>query len=111
MSQVIIYKNGVDEKALLSVVYPSPDFPIEEAARKDVPAGVPYRIIPLASLPTEQEYFNAWDIDMSSPDGIGIGEAAWFAEQEVIHQQEMAEYNAKVEEEMRRLAAEQESQG
>lgn len=107
MSNVIIYKNPSDENALISVVYPAPEMSIAEVARKDVPAGVPYKIVPFASLPTEQEYFNAWDIDMSEPDGVGIGEAAWFTEQEAIYQQQVAEYTAHVEEELRRLAAEQ----
>lgn len=107
MSYVIIYKNQSDEKALISVVYPAPEMPIAEVARKDVPAGVPYKIVPFDSLPTEQEYFNAWDIDMSEPDGVGIGEVAWFAEQEAIRQQQVAEYTARVQEELRRLDAEQ----
>lgn len=58
------------------------EFTIEEIARKDVPAGVPYKIIDVEEIPTDRTFRNAWEADFSSPDGYGIGAAAWFAEKE-----------------------------
>jgi len=54
---------------------------IEEIARKDVPAGVPYRIVNDTDFPEDNTFFNAFEADFSNPDGYGIGHEAWFAEQ------------------------------
>ena len=80
MSQVIIYPN---DEGWLSVVIPAFNcgIPIEEIARKDVPAGKPYHIIDAALIPTDLTFFNAWVADFNSPTGHGIGSDAWFAEQ------------------------------
>ncbi|AMS43186.1 MULTISPECIES: hypothetical protein [Aminobacter] len=56
--------------------------PIEEIARKDVPAGVPYRIINVTDLPEDRSERELWSADFAKPDGHGIGSEAWFAEQE-----------------------------
>lgn len=53
---------------------------IHDVARKDVPAGVPYRLISLAELPQDPAYRAAWRADFSEPDGIGVGADAWHAE-------------------------------
>jgi hypothetical protein len=55
--------------------------PIEEIARKDVPAGVPFIFVDEADLPTDYTFFNAWQGDFSNPHGYGIGPQAWFIEQ------------------------------
>ena len=76
--KLVIYANpegGVD------IVIPSGELPIEEVARKDVPSGVPYKIIDAADMPTDHTFRSAWEADMSNPDGVGIGADAWFAEQ------------------------------
>jgi hypothetical protein len=80
MNKVIIYPN---DEGWLSVVSPAPEcgIPIEEIARKDVPAGKPYYIIDASLLPQDSIFFNAWEADFSNPDGQGIGHDAWFAEQ------------------------------
>jgi hypothetical protein len=69
----------------LALIFPAPEcgLSIEEIARKDVPSGVAYRIINDTDIPSDHEYFNAWTIDMSNPDGYGIGAEAWYAEQEI----------------------------
>lgn len=78
MTQVIIYP--LDSGAL-AIVYPcDPSIPVEEIARKDVPAGVPFRIVSPSDLP-DPHYRDAWTADFSEPDGVGIGADAWFAEQ------------------------------
>jgi hypothetical protein len=68
----------------IAVIVPSADcgLTIEQIARKDVPAGVPYRIVTIDDLPPDRDFRNAWEADFSEPDGYGIGPEAWFAEQE-----------------------------
>lgn len=77
MSTLIFYPNG----NTISMVIPTGELAIEEVARKDVPAGVPYKLIDRANVPFDQyEFFGAWEINFSVPDGYGIGSDAWFAE-------------------------------
>lgn len=78
--QIILYATN---DGSLSVVYPSPacGLSVNEIARKDVPAGVPYLIVNVSDLPADRTYRDAWTADLSQPDGIGIGAEAWFAEQ------------------------------
>jgi len=54
---------------------------INEIARKDVPAGLPYRIIDEVDIPSDRTFREAWEADFTDPDGYGIGYEAWFAEQ------------------------------
>lgn len=63
----------------LCIVVPSGELALEEVCLKDVPAGVPYKIIDVSDLPQTREYRDAWEADMSNPDGYGIGSDAWFA--------------------------------
>jgi hypothetical protein len=79
MTKVIIYPQ---QNGSIVVVHPAGAMPVEEVARKDVPAGVPYKIINYTDLPEDQTFFNAWEADFSIPDGFGVGADAWFAEQE-----------------------------
>jgi hypothetical protein len=78
--QVIIYPN---DQGGIAIILPAPGcgIPLEEIARKDVPAGVPFRIIDASAIPTDRTYREAWTADFSAPDGYGIGAEAWFAEQ------------------------------
>lgn len=66
MSQVIIYKN---DNGGVSVIYPTAEavaaYSIEAIAKKDVPAGKPYKIIDASELPETREERNNWDIDVS----------------------------------------------
>ena len=75
--QVIIYPQ---ENGQVAVCYPTGELSIEEVARKDIPAGVPYKILNESDLPADHTFFNAWEADFSNPDGHGIGADAWFAE-------------------------------
>ncbi|MDH6229601.1 hypothetical protein M2281_000173 [Mesorhizobium soli] len=76
MTNLIIYPNGSG----VAVVTPSGTLPLSEVARKDVPAGVPYRIVDEADLPSDYSEFDRWTADFSNPDGYGIGAVTWFAE-------------------------------
>ena len=60
---------------------PLTDLPIGEIARKDVPPGVPFRIIDESDIPADRSRRELWTADFSNPDGHGIGAEAWFAEQ------------------------------
>ena len=44
---------------------------IEAIAAKDVPAGVPYKIIDTADVPTDRTFRSAWEADIAEPDGVG----------------------------------------
>jgi hypothetical protein len=69
-----------------AVIVPSPDaeISIEEIARKDVPAGLPYKIVPTSDIPDDRTFRDAWECVIDVPDGYGIGHAAWFAERGII---------------------------
>ena len=81
MNQRIIYPqpNGV-----VAIIIPTEEFlasyTIEDLAAKDVPAGVPYKIVDAADIPTDRTFRNAWEADFSAPDGFGIGHDAWAAQ-------------------------------
>lgn len=69
--QVIIYKSSEG----VHVIRPNLEFVemygIEAIAKKDVPAGKPYKIIDASELP-DRENRNQWDVDEADlTDGIG----------------------------------------
>lgn len=74
----IIYQNN---DGGVNILIPSGELSIEEVARKDVPFGVSYKIIDTADVPSDRTFRDAWEADMTQPDGVGIGQDAWFAEQ------------------------------
>jgi hypothetical protein len=78
MNQRIIYPN---DDGGVSILIPTGELELAEVARKDVPAGVAYKIVDVADIPTDRTFRGAWEADFSSPDGVGIGADAWFAEQ------------------------------
>lgn len=89
MSKIIIYpQNG----GSICVVTPTGAIPVEEVARKDVPAGVPFLFVEREQLPSDEIFFNAWEADFSNPDGTGIGQQAWFIEK---YNEEIAAINAE----------------
>jgi hypothetical protein len=69
----VIFKT---EDGGLSVLIPTPEalktYTLEQIAEKDVPEGVPYKIIDVSELPADRTFRNAWDIDESElTDGVG----------------------------------------
>lgn len=80
MAQCIIYQK---DEGGVAVVIPAPEcgLTIEEIAAKDVPAGKPYKIVAASDIPADRTFRNAWEADLSNPDGTGIGPDAWFAQQ------------------------------
>jgi hypothetical protein len=77
--QRIIYPSGAGVAVLIPAE--KSGLPVDEIARKDVPAGVPYRIVATADVPEDRTQRDLWTADFSQPDGYGIGAGAWFAEQ------------------------------
>jgi hypothetical protein len=57
MTQAIIFTN---DNGGVSVCIPTGELPIEEVLTKDCPAGA--IIVDTASLPTDNEFFNAWEL-------------------------------------------------
>ena len=84
MNQRIIYPT---DDGGVAVLIPTGELEIAEVARKDVPAGVAYKIVDVADIPSDRTFRNAWEADFSSPDGVGIGADAWFAEQAAKEQE------------------------
>ncbi len=70
--KLIIYPNDNGGVVILT---PTPDClqtrTIEEIAAKDVPAGVPYKIINASDLPADRTFRNAWEAQIDTPDGVG----------------------------------------
>ena len=58
MSDVIIYTNEFDG---VSVCVPTGELPIEQVQAKDIPAGIQSFIVPQATLPYDNDFFNAWE--------------------------------------------------
>ena len=78
MNQRIIYPT---DDGGVAVLIPTGEIEIAEVARKDVPAGVAYKIVDVANIPSDRIFRGAWEADFINPDGVGIGSDAWFAEQ------------------------------
>lgn len=82
MTNRIIYPN---DEGGVSIIVPTLEaletMTIEEIAAKDVPTGKPFKIVDVSDIPSDRTFRNAWEADMSSPDGTGMGHEAWFAAQ------------------------------
>jgi len=76
MNKIIIYPN---DNGGIAALIPTPEclenYSIDAIAQKDVPSGVPYKILNLSDLPEEAQYwdefFDAIEWDGSDADGIG----------------------------------------
>lgn len=77
-NDIILYP---DDNGTAIVIAPTGEIPTSEVARKDVPAGKPYLILTRDDLPENVwDFVQALEADFSNPDGIAIGQEAWFAE-------------------------------
>ena len=71
MNSRIIYKNT---SGGVSVIIPAPNsgLTVEEIAAKDVPTGLPYKIVDVSDIPTDRSARNLWDVDEADlTDGVG----------------------------------------
>jgi hypothetical protein len=77
MNQRIIYQNN---DGGVSIIVPASNcnLTIEEIASKDVPAGVPYKIVNISEVPSDRTFRDAWEVDIPNPDGVGIGHDVWY---------------------------------
>jgi len=80
MNQRIIYPTN--EGGVAVIVPANCGLTIEEVAKKDVPAGTPYKIVTADDIPSDRTFREAWEADFSNPDGYGIGADAYFAAKE-----------------------------
>ena len=70
----IIYKN---ESGGVSILHPTDEalsfMTIDEIAKKDVPTGLPYKIVEDSEVPTDRTFRDAWTIDEATlTDGVGV---------------------------------------
>ncbi len=58
----------------VAIIHPTGELSIEEVAAKDVPAGVPYRIVNDDEVPSDRTWRNAWkeDLTVDMPKAQGI---------------------------------------
>ena len=69
----IIYKN---ESGGVSILHPADEalsfMTIDEIAKKDVPTGLPYKIVDDSEIPTDRTFRDAWTVDEAIlTDGVG----------------------------------------
>jgi hypothetical protein len=63
MTQVIIFRNDNNG---VSTCIPTGELPIEAVLEKDVPKGKGARIVDQNSLPRDNDFYDAWEMDDSS---------------------------------------------
>ena len=69
MNKRIVYKNPLGGVAIIS---PTGEMSLEATAKKDVPTGLPYKIVDVSDIPDDRTFFDAWDIDEAElTDGVG----------------------------------------
>lgn len=73
MQKVIIYKQA---SGVLAVIRPTEEalaiYGIEAIAKKDVPSGLPYKIINSEDIPSDRSQRNSWTVDDADlTDGVG----------------------------------------
>lgn len=71
MDKRIIYKNT---NGGVSVIIPAPDsgLTVAQIAAKDVPTGLPYRVVDVSEIPTDRTERDLWDVDEADlTDGVG----------------------------------------
>lgn len=73
MSKRIIYQTP---EGGVAVIIPSDEalatYSINQIAKKDVPAGLAYKIVDVADIPSDRTFRNAWEVDPATlNDGVG----------------------------------------
>lgn len=73
MDKRIIFQN---DDGGVSVIVPSDEavsaYGIDAIAKKDVPAGKPYKIVDVGDIPTDRTFRAAWEVDPATlTDGVG----------------------------------------
>lgn len=80
MNKRVLYPQ---ESGVLAVITPVDEqLTVEDIAKKDVPAGVPYLIVDESAVPADRIFREAWEADFTNPDGYGLGHDVWLAQKE-----------------------------
>jgi len=68
MNQRILYKTDTG----VAVIVPTGELSVQATAAKDVPTGLPYKIVDVSEIPEDRSFREAWDIDEAElTDGVG----------------------------------------
>ena len=69
----IIYKNESGGVAIITPTQEALSFiSIDDIAKKDVPTGLPYKIVEDSEIPTDRTFRDAWTVDEATlTDGVG----------------------------------------
>ena len=68
--QRIIYKTN--EGGVAVIIPADCGLTIEQIAAKDVPTGLPYKIVDVADIPSDRQWRNEWTVDAADlTDGVG----------------------------------------
>jgi len=69
----IIYQNDAGGVAVLIPTSEAlAEYGIDAIAKKDVPAGKPYKIVDASTIPTDRTFRAAWEVDVATlTDGVG----------------------------------------
>ena len=63
------------EPAVIITPVPSTEMTVDQIAKKDVPVGTPYWVVPLSTMPTDRTYRDAWRVEADEPPhGYGTGD-------------------------------------
>lgn len=65
------------EDGTLAVIIPTNEMDIESVALKDVPEGLPYKIVDKDVIPKDRTFRDAWEAENFIPDGTGMGPKKW----------------------------------
>lgn len=57
---------------------PTNNLSLEEIAKKDVPHNAPFVFVDRSQLPETLDFYEAWEVDFTSPDGYGMGYHRYF---------------------------------
>lgn len=73
MTKRIIYQN---DEGGVAIIVPSQEaldqYGIDAIAKKDVPAGKPYKIVDTVDVPSDRTFRAAWEVDTAAlTDGVG----------------------------------------
>ena len=68
------------DEGFTNIINPNPTcgIPLEEIAKKDVPAGRPYIIVDRDELPKNTLLFEAWKVEYPPDCNVGLGPVAWW---------------------------------
>lgn len=72
----------IEKDGGLAILIPTPEclesYTIEQIAQKDVPEGLPYKIIDASDLPSDRTFRDAWEIDQAElTDGVGASHSTF----------------------------------